>query len=285
MQFPFPRRSLNRTWTLETDDANTIIWKLLISPTGILVGEERDIEAKTASLFAVDVLSGKTLWRHITLDEPWWFGSEKATEDTLYVQTFRKPDLPEPKGIIAIDLQSGVKRWHQPEYSFMFAGKDKVFAARQGFSHRDYFSLDKMTGEIVDEFGEDSSSMQIFRDPDSDLDPNSHNANPLRNDDPAREMFYDAVEAAEIRGPVEYLEFKDYHIFCYHARSREDADAMLKNMLTNELIVLGKKNGKLLFRETIHRETPFPLPDNFFVTHDTLIYVKEKRELVGVKLV
>ncbi len=280
----FRRSSLSPSWTLETRTHNEIIWRLLISPSGVLVGEERDIEAKTASLFAIDLLAGKTLWRHVTLDEPWWFASEKATEETLFLQTYRKPDLPEPKGIIAIDLKTGNVRWQQHEFSLFRIDRDKVFATRLGFSRRDYLSLDPRTGGIVEELGDTAPALKQLNVSSTEPDTNTLNSNPLRSNDPACEMFYAVVDPTDIRGPVEYLEFKDYNMYCYHARVRGGADAMLQNMLTNELVVLGRKSGKVIFRETLHRETPFPLPDNFFVTHDTLIYVKEKRELVGVKL-
>ncbi len=55
-------------------------------------------------------------------------------------------------------------------------------------------------------------------------------------------------------------------------------------MLSNQMIIIAKDSGRLLFRETLHSKTPLPLPDNFFITHGTLIYVKEKRTLVGIAL-
>src|SRR5947209_12099649 len=93
---------LKAAWHFTVRKPAEIIWKLLISPDGILGGEERDTEAKTASLFAIEVETGKILWRDVRLDEPWWFNSERATSETIYIQKFRKPDMPEPKGIIAV---------------------------------------------------------------------------------------------------------------------------------------------------------------------------------------
>jgi len=288
MIFPALRgKKLKPTWIFETSRESEIIWKLLISPNGILAGEERDTEAKTGSLFAVDVASGKTLWRHVTLDEPWWFGSEKATNDTLFIQTFRKPDLPEAKGIIALDIRTGKIRWHEPEMSFLFVEKDRVFAMRQGYSHRNYFALDAGTGAILEDYEEDASAIAEARNHSSEIDPLSHFADPLNAAAPERKQLFDALKdgmgLTDLRGPVEFLEFGKYRIFCFHARAL-GADAQLQNMLSNQMIIIAKDSGRLLFRETLHSKTPLPLPDNFFITHGTLIYVKEKRTLVGIAL-
>src|SRR3981081_1543838 len=67
---------LKVSWRFGTKKPSEIIWKLLISPDGILAGEERDTELKTASLFALEVANGKILWRDAKIDEAWWFNSE-----------------------------------------------------------------------------------------------------------------------------------------------------------------------------------------------------------------
>ena len=279
---------LKPLWTFEAQTPNEIIWKLLISPSGVLAGEERDIESKTGSLFAIDVTSGKILWRHVVLDEPWWFGSEKATDDTLYIQTFRKPDLPEAKGIIALDIRTGQERWKQPDMSFLFSNSGgKVYVMRQGYSRREYFALGAHSGEISETFGEDNSEVTTAGNLVNETDVHSHYANSLGEEDAylhqAKALLREIVNEDDIRGPIDYLEFERYLIFSYHARLQRP-QKMLQNLLSNELIVLEKNTGDVLFSETLHSETPLPLPDNFFVSHHTLIYVKEKRTIVGLRL-
>src|SRR6188768_3950509 len=93
---------LSPSWRFAAAEGS-IIWKLLISPEGILAGEERDPENKTGSLFAIDVRQGRTLFRDKQIDEPWWFNSEQATRENIYIHKFRKPDMPEPQGITALN--------------------------------------------------------------------------------------------------------------------------------------------------------------------------------------
>ncbi|HWF44566.1 MAG TPA: DUF4905 domain-containing protein [Candidatus Kapabacteria bacterium] len=279
--------NLERRWTFETQSQNEVIWKLLISPAGTLAGETRNVETKTASIFAIDVATGSVRWRDVAIREPWWFASETATDATLYIQTFRTPELPEPQGIIALDMHTGKERWMQPEFSFVALGAQGiVYAMKQGFSRRDYFALDTLTGTVVQAFGEDATDAQLARDSARESDPNSYYATPLGEDhaDRIRELLKGTMEINDIRGSIDVLEFGRYLILNYHARIQDRPEAALQNLLSNELIVIDARTGDLLFRETLHRETPFPLPDNFFVTHRTLIYVKEKRILVGVPL-
>ena len=284
------RKKIKPSWTFETRSPNEVIWKLLISPSGILAGEERNIENKTGSLFAIDVAKGRILWRHVTMEEPWWFASEQATDDTLYVQTFRKPDLPEPKGIIALNIHDGRERWKQPDLSFLCLDtKGKVYAMRQGYNRREYFALDSVTGMISEEFGEDDSEVTTAQNSIVETHDHSYYASSLGESEheylnQAKSLLREIVSEEDIRGAIDYLEFGRYLIFSYHARIREGLTAMMQNLLSNELLILDKNTGDVLFSETLHRETPLPIPDNFFVTHQSLIYVKEKRTIVGVSL-
>lgn len=266
------KRELSQSWTFETQSADVIVWKLLISPAGILTGEERDIESKTGSLFAVEVQTGRVLWRGVTLDEPWWFDSDRATTDTLYVQSFRQPNLPEPKGITAINIRTGETRWQQPDFALIGTLPERVLVVRQGFSHREYFALDAKTGEVIEELG--ASQPDI---PEDDELRETHFASPPKE---MPEMLADAVRLEDVRGLIDELHYGFYRIYGLHLRSEKPEG----KMLSNELLVFDTRSSKLVFRETIQAETPLPLPNNFFVSHDFLLYVKEKRTLVGVDL-
>ncbi len=272
------QREMSRSWTFETRAASEIIWKLLISPSGILTGEERDIESKTGSLFAIDVQAGSVLWRGVTLDEPWWFDSDRATADTLYIQSFHQPNLPEPKGITAINIRTGEIRWQQPDFALLGTLPERVLVVRQGFSGQDYFALDAKSGEIIEELGAVQPDI-----PENDDLLETHFASPLK-EMPA--MLAGAIRLEDVRGPIDELRYGFYGIYGLHLRSQNRES----KTLSTELLVFDTRSSKLVFRETIHAETPLPaswamlLPDNFFVSHDFLLYVKEKRTLVGVDL-
>ena len=155
----FKSEKLKPLWRLATKKPAVIIWKLLISPDGILAGEERDTEAKTASLFALDVPSGKMLWRDAKIDEAWWFNSERATPESIYIQKFRKPDMPEPKGIIALDIHTGALRWEQPDVSMLFEHDGKIYAQREALGRKEFFAIDNLSGEVLEAYGSEKENI------------------------------------------------------------------------------------------------------------------------------
>src|SRR5437016_6397019 len=139
-------KRLKASWRFGVRKDSEIVWKLLISPSGILAGEVRDTEEKTATLFALDVPSGKVLWKDAKLDEAWWFNSERATDERLYIQKFRKPDMPEPQGIIALDIHTGKLLWEQPDLAMLFEYEGKLYGQREAYGRKEFFALDAGTG-------------------------------------------------------------------------------------------------------------------------------------------
>ena len=265
-----------------------VIWRLVISPTGVLAGEERNPEEKTASLFAIDVPSGNVLWRDIKLDEPWWFHTERITKDTLYVHRFRKPDMPEPLGIIALDVQTGKERWEQPDIAMLFELDGKVYAQREAFGRTEFFSLDAMTGEVLDAFGSERDNVLSMQALVPVTDEHSIYSYPIIATD---EIFpqittalEDVLDANELRGSIDFTEFRNNLIFSYHERITNDPNAALGNLLRNNLTILSKETGEIVYQDTLAKSTPYPVPDNFFIHQGTLIYVKETTEIVGIPL-
>ncbi len=265
-----------------------IIWKLLISPTGILAGEERHPDNKTATLFALDVATGNTLWRDAQIDEAWWFNSEQATADNIYIHKFRKPDMPEAQGVLAIDISSGALRWEQPDVAMLFELNDKLYAQREGYGQKEFFSINTLTGEILEAFGSETDHILSLRALVTDQDQHSQFSIPVT---PADESFA-AIESilsttiaeTELRGSIDFAEYGDMIVFSYHERITNNPNAALGNLLRNELRILDVVKGEIVYSDTLNAETPYPVPENFFINRGVLIYVKEKTEIVGVSL-
>src|SRR2546423_15405747 len=200
----FKGERLKALWRYKAKSSSAIIWKLLISPDGILAGEERDLEAKTASLFALDVPSGKMLWRGVTIDEAWWFNSERATKENIYIQKFRKPDMPEPKGIIALDIHTGAFRWEQPDVSMLFEHDGKIYAQREAMGRKEFFALDSTTGEVLEAYGSEKENILAMQSMVVDTDDHSVYSAAITPDD---EIFSaiggilnDVLDVSELRG-------------------------------------------------------------------------------------
>lgn len=254
---------------MTTESPDEIIWKLLISPNGILTGEERDPNRKRGTLFAIDVRSGNTLWRHVTIGEHWWFDSQHVTTNTLFVQGFRSPDHPEPLGIIAIDVMTGTERWRHPKRTLLAATENDLLAEGNTPAGLEYLRLDMESGQILDSYGRTKPDL-----PEPSLSNETHFAVHAGRD----ELAALDIDLSQVRGPIDSLTFNSYATFGLHTARKEST------MLSNEIVIVDRKTSHICYRETIHHETPLPLPENFFVSHGFLLYVKEKRTLVAVDL-
>ncbi|MDP4221403.1 MAG: DUF4905 domain-containing protein [Bacteroidota bacterium] len=285
----FKSDKLKASWRFRTKSSSVIIWKLLISPDGILAGEERDTDAKTASLFALDVPTGKMLWRDVTIDEAWWFNSERATADTIFIQKFRKPDMPEPKGIVALNIHTGVLRWEQPDVSMLFEFEGRIYSQREAIGRKEFFAIDSMSGEILEAYGSEKENILALQSMVTDTDRHSVYSMAITPDDGIFSAIADALkgvlEISELRGTIDFAEFGKYIVFSYHERIQNNPQAMLGNLLRNHLKVLDTEDGAIVFSDQPNAETPYPVPENFFIHRGVLIYVKEKREVIGVPLV
>lgn len=265
-----------------------MFWRLLISPNGILGGEERDVENKTASLFALDVASGTMIWRNVGIDEPWWFHSAKLTPQNLYIHRFRKPDMPEPLGIVTLDAATGAVRWEQPDVAMLFEYDGKVYAQREALGRMEFFAIDSRSGEVLEAFGSERENILGLQALVPNEDTESIYSVPIA---PGEELFEpiaalvsEVLDVNELRGSIDFADFGGKLVFSYHTRITGDANAMLANTLSNHLVILDKDSGDVLYREVLNSRTPYPVPDNFFIHRGVLIYVKETTELVGIPL-
>ncbi|MEP7235276.1 MAG: DUF4905 domain-containing protein [Ignavibacteriota bacterium] len=284
----FKSEKIKPLWRFGTKKPSEIIWKLLISPDGILAGEERDTEEKTASLFALKVETGEILWRDITIDEVWWFNSEKATADNIYIHKFRKPDMPEPLGIVAMNIQSGTIRWEQPDVSILFEFEGKIYVQRESLGRKEFFAIDSLTGEVLEAYGSGSENILALQSMVVDTDHHSVFSVAIRPEDEhfsaISNVMGDVLNIEDLRGTIDFAEYGKYIIFSYHERILNDPQSMLGNVLRNNLKVLDTEKGEIVYSDNPNAETPFPVPENFFIHRGVLIYVKEKGEVIGVSL-
>ncbi len=139
---------LRPRWTF---DASGAIWRLMLSGSGLIVGEDRDEAQKSVAFFAVQTADGVPVWKKAGFGEEWWIGIEAIAGDRLYLHGYRKPDMPGHGGIIAVDLRSGSVLWKHERYAFLAADAEKVLAYRELFERRVYTLIDGKSGEAGSE--------------------------------------------------------------------------------------------------------------------------------------
>jgi hypothetical protein len=260
-----------------------ILWRILVSEHGTIVGEDRDTEAKTVSFFCLDMSTGAVLWNGKHFAEQWWIGIEALIGNRLYLHGFAKPDMPEHHGLIALDAKTGVEAWTNPEISFYAADHERVIGYRDLFERRVFEQFDAASGAFLGEIAgaeADTGQMRLHTFGRTDFT----YPEPLAADDASMEIIRTAL--------ARHGAATDNAIECAHVRGRLCISAHLPHpavhsgqpQLKNILCVVNADTAKEEYFDVLNAETPYPVPDSFFIDNTTLYYIKEKRTLFAVQL-
>lgn len=271
-------------WKITPGD---MIWKLQPTPQGILIGESRDVDRKTMSLFAVRTSDGKPLFSGVGLHDPWWVALEMTVGEVAILHGFPRPDLPGALGATAVDCASGEILWRDDGIRVL-CGAEEIALVRRGDSpERNRLALiDVRTGALLEEIGEDLERAAAFQAAceASSLWPGWISAEPLDGNDPGAGQISEllARQLKEPRGAAEFARYGPYSVLGAHARSRASASAMLGNMVDAHLLIL--RDERIVFHEIVTPEAPAPEGDIFFIWNGMLIFIRERRTLVGINL-
>lgn len=257
------------------------IWKLLVSPQGVLIGEERDVERRLTSFFAYNLQAKQLLWSDVKLSELWWLSVLEVTCDSLYIQHYAQGPLPTPSGVSRIDLNTGLVAWTIPGVAYHSETDDEVILLQQGMMREHFFAANRSTGEITR--GLDASEVQL-------ASPPQHLtfASLTEPQDINHKLWLALLEGFtaldEIRGMVEYLERDELTVLSYYSRDTKDAQSMLENRLVQRLLIVDSAHDAVLFSEEINRSANYPITGSYFLFQDQLLYVKESSELKSIAI-
>ena len=277
-------RSLKPSWTFTPADA---IWRLVPARSGELVGEARNQETKRVSFFALDGNTGVPLWQNLTLDEQWWIGIEDIAAGVVLLHKFASPDMPQHRGIIAIDLRTGSPLWSNEELTFWFANDASVYAHKMLFEKRIASELDVHTGQTVREFGEDLEPTLFVKREEAIRSNQDGLQFPEigefdRIDPSIAGMMKKELSAADVRGPVEYARMDKFLLMNYHIPAQESSEE--RPLLDNQLKIFNAVSGTVLYCDTIVHNSPAPVPDSFFVRKGTVHFIKDQKTLTAIHL-
>lgn len=280
----FGSRSLKPQWSFT---AAHVLWRFLVSDDGLILGEERDTEAKTVSFFCLEMGTGTVLWRDRTFGESWWTGIEALIGDRLYLHGFAQPDMPEHHGLTSLDARTGTVLWQNADISFYAADAATVIGYRDLFERRVFERFDAATGACLGELataGEDIDAMRsrTFGRTDFTF------AQPMTAGDAEQAVIEKALtkhtDAMHREPVVEFAKSGNSIIFSAHL-ARIPVHAGAAPSLKNILCVINGETGKEEFTEVLNNDTPYPVPDSFFIDKDVLYYIKEKQTLCAVRIV
>lgn len=257
------------------------IWRIIITDLNQIVIEERDIQNKEVFFSCINRITGEFYWKDKSfLNEKFWIGIEATKSRYLVLHQFEKPDMPNHKKIINVDLITGDILWVNDDLTYYDMDEDFIYGFAPKFEDKEFYQLSIEDGTIKNNLGNEEQSKPVL--------------NSISEKDYSRytftEMMSESTSSNEVKelatkiiGENFYFNFCEYIdkgnilIFNYY-------DKIAPQSLINRLVIYDKSEEKPILIETLNSSTPAPLPDSFFMYDDDLYFVKDKIELVAYRL-
>ncbi|MBE0551243.1 MAG: DUF4905 domain-containing protein, partial [Ignavibacterium sp.] len=209
------------------------IWRILPTTNNKVVIEEREIQTKEVFFCCLDIESGRKIFKDYQLEEKNWIGIESIYNDVIFFHAYGKPNMPAHKSIIAFDIPTQTILWQNDNYIYSFIDNDKVYCYQQRFEGRIFFALDCLTGNVLEDFGNDAPAINKLKE-ESDaklweqnyLFPEYFNRNYSAEKDYEKYLQQLLTEKV-IKGEINYLNYKDTLLFNFHEVTKT-------NTLSNE---------------------------------------------------
>ncbi|MEW5800245.1 MAG: DUF4905 domain-containing protein [Bacteroidota bacterium] len=252
------------------------LWRVIFSHNGYIVCEERNTEKKIVSFSCIEAATGTLLWKGRSFNEQWWIGIEGITNDRLYLHGFRKPDMPEHLGIIAVDLQSGNELWRSMQSSFLTDDDTFVYGFKDLFERRVFHKIDRSTGSFLEQLEalpqEIESNTQLEKTDFTFPSPWNTDDGGFINTLSLLDIDRNKVQSAEFIHSGKYLVLNVY------------TDLQSEGEMRNSLSVIDTTTEKKVYSDVINESTPYPVPDSFFMDGQTVYYIKERKTFVALNL-
>jgi hypothetical protein len=260
------------------------IWRIIPTKAGKLIIEEREHEKKQAYFHCLALDSGKKILSDFQFDDKFWVGIEAVQDDTIFFHKFAKPDMPKHRGIFAFDLAKKEFIWQNPDLIFLFLLKEKLYAYKEKFEGRNYYSINTTSGEIIEEIGEDYKKINQLRSEStlengngSYLFPEAFEAD-SGTDNSLNKFIRSLRSKFVISGNIEYILKNSLLLLSFHEVNKSGT-------LNNLFKAVDLSTGKHILEEVINKETGLFLTDSFFVNDDLLFLLFGKTRLEVYKII
>lgn len=268
---------LKPKWNYSTKD---LIWRIDFSP-GNIIGECRSQVNKTTYYFCLDAQSGQPVWQDYRCDESWWIGIETVYEGYLIIHGYRRPDMPEHKGIRLVSLATGKQAWYNDELTYWFAANDSIYAYKYLFENRVGYKLDLKTGSIIEEYIQNLETLhELYRKVleqknEYDLHITTPELfDPTQNGLSLKNVIDEITGKEALAGWIEYVVKSEMLIISYYTQNR--------NGLINIIAIYDLKNKIVLYKSTVADNIQAPSPDTFFIVDDYLYFIKDSNTIIAM---
>jgi len=265
-------------------DNSRQIWRIIPTGDGKLFIEEREPEKKQVYFHCLSMDSGKKILSNFQLDDKFWVGIEDVKDNIIFFHKFAKPDMPKHRGIFAFDITAKELVWQNPELIYLFRLDDKIYTSKEKFEGRNYYSVNSLNGEILEDLENDHQRINLLRNESSGRANEESYLFPEAFDletglpDSANDFIKSLRNDYVITGKVEYILKDQLLMTSFH-------EANSRGSLTNLFKAVDLSSGKYILEEVINKDTSLFLTDSFFIKDELLFLLYGKTRLVVYKII
>lgn len=252
-----------------------VIWQLMFLDSGHPIGLKRLTAEHSFSMFCLDADTGETLCddfvlapgdeEGIPVSEGWMYGLETTHGGLVFCHGYL-PGTPEHLGIWAVDLPGRRIVWSRPELVFAanLGSSFLVYRSRSfaGFPEREYSLLDPEMGAEIEHLGTGHERPNLLR------------SSALTEQ--VRQAIVLPTACQESGVAIEHIDSGSLRIEAHHRASGEGG-----SWSSDISIMTGEEP---VYREQMAVGSHWPLFDNFMLKESRLYYIKNKEELVSVRI-
>ena len=258
------------------------IWRLIPSESGYLVIEERDMNNKEVFFSCIKTVNGEILFRDFQLEEKYWVGIENIYMNMIFFHKFRKPDMPGHRGIYVFDIPSRKPIWENDDLIYLLVKDDKVFAYQATFEGRQYFLIDRLTGEIIQDLGSEFGEINKLREESIQNDFTNDFLYPkafIQNEENSKvgKIFNKLFADKKISGSINWLKLNDFVMFNHH---EENSNGTFDNYFKVFDIV----KDKVILNEILNSKSKNLVFESFFIAGELLFLLVKKTKLVVYRI-
>ena len=257
------------------------IWRLLISASDQLILETRNIEKKEVFFHCLDLKKGKKIFKGLQLEEKYWLGIESVYKGIIYFHTFATPNMPEHKKIIAFDIPSNKIIWQNDQLTYLTVKDDKVYAFKKKFEGKDVFILDYLSGDIIEELGDDLSQVnELVTEAhyNEDFSNYIYPESILNSEFESSSFISEEIKGKNVHNSIDFLKYGNFICFNYFIVNEN-------NSFDNMFVIYDIEKGKKVHSEILNRNLNSFSPDSFFCYKNQILLLKNKNEIISYKVI
>jgi hypothetical protein len=251
------------------------LWNIALDDLhGWLVAEVRDATTRRVRFAAIDRQQNRLLWKDFTPDPSWWWGIAGLNRGVLLLHQYVGSQRPEIKGVMAVEVSTGQVLWQHTDWAFQRTDGPTLTLHRTGADQLPvYQMIDLLSGQVtaVSSIPPD----QQMPPPEPDVQYPRHYSEESPYFQPIARFLGQQLDVKPLKA-FDYAEFQGLIVVSYYICEAHSP-------LSNRILVLDKQ-ARILLHESVATQLSGVGMDPFLISKGSLIFVREKKELLSYAL-